>query len=339
LQPLSNATYNGILDGPVVLTDGRFEGEPFMPASAARPVVRLVPDAVAGGDLTGDGHDEAVVALAHNAGGSGEFVYLAVVRNGHEGPENFATIGLGDRVRIITLEIADGRLIADLVVHAPDDPMCCPSRRVRRQWSFEGGEPVSLQQAGGRFRGHLVWGHESRRFSSCDGGREGWVINAAGDELVEVYEELTSAPYQPMFVEVRGAWIAAPTQGFGTDYAQALRIDELLRAENEGFGCRLVLDGVLFIASGNEPFWRLRIGEDGISMRSMEAPDERRFGAPQMRREAERVVFEGEHRGSAIRVTLDRRRCIDTMSGARYSWAASVDLDGKQLTGCAAEGL
>jgi uncharacterized membrane protein len=249
------------------------------------------------------------VALAHNAGGSGVFVYLAVVRNGHEGPENFATIGLGDRVRIITLEIADGRLIADLVVHAPDDPMCCPSRRVRRQWSFEGGEPVSLQQAGGRFRGHLVWGHESRRFSSCDGGREGWVINAAGDELVEVYEELTSAPY------------------------------ELLRAENEGFGCRLVLDGVLFIASGNEPFWRLRIGEDGISMRSMEAPDERRFGAPQMRREAERVVFEGEHRGSAIRVTLDRRRCIDTMSGARYSWAASVDLDGKQLTGCAAEGL
>jgi uncharacterized membrane protein len=27
------------------------------------------------------------------------------------------------------------------------------------------------------------------------------------------------------------------------------------------------------------------------------------------------------------------------MSGARFAWAATVDIDGRQLTGCAAEGL
>jgi uncharacterized membrane protein len=36
---------------------------------------------------------------------------------------------------------------------------------------------------------------------------------------------------------------------------------------------------------------------------------------------------------------LERRRCVDTMSGARYGWTARVDFDGVQLAGCAAEGI
>jgi uncharacterized membrane protein len=184
-----------------------------------------------------------------------------------------------------------------------------------------------------------VWGHESRSFTECGGGREGWVINEAGQELVDVYNELTTAPYQPLFVEVRGTWEAAPRAGFGADYGEALRITGLLRAESEGFGCRLELDGVLFIASGNEPSWRLRIREDGIFMRSMDSPDERIFAAPDKRGQAGRMTFESAGQDAGIRVELEQRRCVDTMSGARYSWAAIVDIDGRRLAGCAAEGL
>jgi len=36
---------------------------------------------------------------------------------------------------------------------------------------------------------------------------------------------------------------------------------------------------------------------------------------------------------------LESRRCVDSMSGARYAWAVTVDVDGRQLKGCAAEGL
>ena len=193
--------------------------------------------------------------------------------------------------------------------------------------------------AGSRLRGHLVWGHESRSFTSCDSGPEGWVINESGDELVEVYEELTSAPYQPMFVEVRGEWTGAPSEGFGAEFDEALRITELLRAENEGFGCRLELDDVLFIASGNEPSWRVQIREEGISLRSMDAPVEAEFPAPRMSGQPPQVVFEAAGPDSAIRISLERRRCIDTMSGAHYAWAADIDIDGRHLEGCAAEGL
>ena len=192
---------------------------------------------------------------------------------------------------------------------------------------------------GSRFRGHLVWGHENRSFTECGGEREGWVINQAGEELAAVYNELTTAPYQPMFVEVRGDWVAPPPEGFGAAYDEALQVTELLRAENEGFGCRLALDGILFVASGNEPSWRVQVRNDGITLRSMDTPEEVVFAAPKQHGRAPLVSFESGGGDSAIRVTLQQRRCVDTMSGARFAWAATVDIDGRQLTGCAAEGL
>ena len=343
LEELGQVTYGGILDEPVVLTDGRFEGEPFTRDSASRQVITLVPDAVARGDLTGDGNEEAVVLLAHNAGGSGVFMHLAVVRRQDGNPRNLATASLGDRVKVSAVEIADGRIVVDAVEHAPGDPMCCPTRQVRREWRVADAQLLPLgpesESPGGRFRGHLVWGHESRSFTTCDGGREGWVINDSGAELVEVYEELTSTPYQPMFVEVRGEWVEAPAEGFGADFSEALRVTELLRAENEGFGCRLELGDVLFVASGNEPFWRLQIREDGVVMRSMNAPEEIGFPAPRRSGQSPRVVYQVEGHDSALRISLEQRRCVDSMSGARYAWAATVEIDGKRLTGCAAEGI
>ena len=327
---LANATYYDVLQVPVTLSDGRYEGEPFLPGAATRPVVTLVPGVMATGDLTGDGNDEAVVLLAHDPGGSGIFMHLAVVANPAGRPRNLATFSLGDRARVTAIDVVDGSIVAELLEHGPDDPMCCPTKPVRREWRLPHGT---------RFRGHLVWGHESRIFTACGGEREGWVINEAGRELVDVYNGLTTEPYQPMFVEVRGEWVAAPAEGFGATYDEALRITELLRAENEGFGCRLEFDDVLFVASGNEPSWRLQIREDGLSLRSMGAPGEAVFAAPEKHGQPPLITFESSGADSRIRVKLEKRRCADSMSGARFAWAATVDIDGRQLTGCAAEGL
>ena len=328
--PLLNATYENVLSQPVTLADGRYEGEPYVPGAATRPVVALDTSVKAAGDLTGDGNDETAVLLAHDAGGSGVFMHLAVVSDPGGRARNIATFGLGDRVRVTAVDIVDGRIVAELLEHGPDDPMCCPTKTVRREWQLPKGS---------RFRGHLVWGHESRSFTECGGEREGWVINQAGEELVAVYNELTTTPYQPMFVEVRGDWVAPPTEGFGAAYGEALQVTQMMRAENEGFGCRLELDGILFVASGNEPSWRVQVREDGIALRSMDVPEEVLFAAPKQRGRPPLVSFESGSGDSMIRITLEQRRCVDAMSGARFAWAATVDIDGRRLTGCAAEGL
>ena len=340
---LQAGTYLGVLDEPVTLVDGRYEGEPFLPGSATRQVVKFVPGVMATGDLTGDGIDEAVVVLAHNSGGSGVFMHLAIVQDHGGNLENVATFNLGDRVKVIAVDIDDGTIVVDLVEHSPNDPMCCPTNKTQRKWLLRNSELIMVKPDDGtrasRITGHLVWGHEGRSFAECGGDRQAWVINASGDELVDVYNELTTAPYQPMFVEVRGEWTDAPTEGFGAAHDRALRIIELLRAENEGFGCRLELDGVLFIASGNEPFWRLEIREDGMSMRSMGVPGEIEFPAPRVSGRPPRVELEADGAEAAIRISLEQRRCVDSMSGARYAWAASVDIDGRRLEGCAAKGI
>ena len=168
--------------------------------------------------------------------------------------------------------------------------------------------------------------------------REGWIINEAGAELVEIYESLTSEPYQEMFVEVRGEWQDAPDEGFGADYPEAIRITELIRAEREGFGCDLELDGVLYVASGNEPFWRLHIRPDGLSMWSMDSPGETAFPPAEIIGEDGRITFNAGMQGAAINAILERKRCVDSMSGARYSFAATVDVNGQQFNGCALQG-
>ena len=51
------------------------------------------------------------------------------------------------------------------------------------------------------------------------------------------------------------------------------------------------------------------------------------------------IVLEASGADGDIRVTVEKRRCIDSMSGARYAYAASVDHGGAVFKGCAAQGL
>ena len=342
MDELRNATYRDVAPVPVTLADGRFEGDDSTSGFTPRLAVTLADNVYASGDLTGDGVDEAVALLAANFGGSGVFESFVIVGKSAGAPAHLASISLGDRPRVTDVSIQDGVLVADMIVHGPDDPMCCPTQFARREWRLEDGRPVEItaipEIRDDRVRGHLVWGHESRSFTKCDEERTGWVVNEAGEELVAVYEELSSEPYQAMFVEVRGYWSAAPDEGFGAEYDESLTITELLRAEGEGFGCRLHADGVLYIASGNEPSWRLEIRDDRMILKTMSSPDGVVYQPLQRSGDASVVIFEADSAEGAILVGLEKRRCVDSMSGARYEFAATAEIDGTRLRGCALQG-
>jgi hypothetical protein len=128
-QALSNATYQSAFTGSRVapLANGTY-AEPD-----TQVVVRLS-DRVAYGQV--NGQPAAAVVLATNTGGSGVFVDLAVVMIGARGPLNVATVGLGDRVLVDALLIVDNQLIVEMVQAGPDDPMCCPTQRVRNAYGL-----------------------------------------------------------------------------------------------------------------------------------------------------------------------------------------------------------
>jgi hypothetical protein len=144
MDVLKNTEYQGIYPEPVKLTDGKYEGEPFVEGGASRPMVTFV-EPMALGDLDGDGVDDAAVLLVENSGGSGSFVYLAAILNRGGKPENIATQLLGDRVQVQSLTIESGKIVVEALTHSPDDAMCCPTQESTQTYELQGNELVLIE--------------------------------------------------------------------------------------------------------------------------------------------------------------------------------------------------
>lgn len=121
------------------------------------------------------------------------------------------------------------------------------------------------------------------------------------------------------------------------------RVAELRIAVPEGAGCPplLPLDAEV-VASGNEPFWQIRILRGGATVVTPDNPDGVEYG------EGAWTVVDGVWRYEAQRdfvdgmawLTLDvfASPCIDDMSGGRFPWTVFVQWEGRELDGCAWEG-
>ena len=99
----------------MVFSVGKWEGEPYQPGGVVAPQVQLIEDLVITGDLNGDGSDEAVVLLNYAPGGTGQFLYLAVMIEQQGLLANVATEFVGDRVRIRDLRIENSQIVLDVV--------------------------------------------------------------------------------------------------------------------------------------------------------------------------------------------------------------------------------
>ena len=136
---LARTTYAGIYDEPVQLSQGSYEGEPFVPGGASRPTLRLLREFVATGELNGKPNEEAAVLLVENSGGSGSFLYLAAVGLQDGEPVQLGNALIGDRSQVQAISIEDARIRLELLEHGPQDPACCPSNPVTQNWVLRDG--------------------------------------------------------------------------------------------------------------------------------------------------------------------------------------------------------
>jgi heat shock protein HslJ len=134
---VANTEYSGIYDYAVRLSDGRFEGEPFVEGGASRPTVTLVDRLSVEGDLDGDGQPERAVLLSENSGGSGVNLYLAVVTLRGGLAVNTGTAFVGNRIQVRDLEIVGRAIVLDVVQAGPADAMCCPTQMAQRRYKLD----------------------------------------------------------------------------------------------------------------------------------------------------------------------------------------------------------
>lgn len=95
------------------------------------------------GDLNGDGQPDAAVILESQMGGTGHFLELAAVLNQNGMPYNISSTYLGDRVIIRSINIENGVIVLDMVVHGPNDPMMGPSIEQTFSYQLHGTELVN----------------------------------------------------------------------------------------------------------------------------------------------------------------------------------------------------
>ena len=176
----------------------------------------------------------------------------------------------------------------------------------------------------------LVMGPEVRALKPCDEETELWVIPV--ESVQRAYETLAPEAYAPVFVEVEAVREPAPAAGFGADYSGQLRLSALLRAESaeEGFGCGESLSDIVFKASGQEPFWFVRVFADRIALATPEIPSTVFSEAPPTRLD-DGWRFESLSTGPEtvqLRLDLTRAPCTDPMVGSVYTWSAILDVGG-----------
>lgn len=98
------------------------------------------------GDTGGDGNNDAAIILSSQGMGSGTFYELTALITGNREISQTNSIVIGDRVKIESLSIEQGRIILDVVTHTPDDPSCCPSERGMRRFHIDGKRLVETNK-------------------------------------------------------------------------------------------------------------------------------------------------------------------------------------------------
>jgi heat shock protein HslJ len=139
VEELINATYSGIYDEPVTLTDGVYESGPLFEDSPEQQRVMMISNGARFGDLDGDGMEDAIVFLAENSGGSGQFTYLGAQLNRNGVPTDAGTIWVGDRAPIKSEVIENGQIVLEIITQGPGDALCCATHKARVTYALQDG--------------------------------------------------------------------------------------------------------------------------------------------------------------------------------------------------------
>ena len=153
LEQVRAATVSGVFDQAITFVDGRYEGQPAEPGAASRRTALLWEPTFHTADLDGEMGSEALAMLSSNAGGSGEFVYLAVFGMRDGAFANLATVPVGDRVKLQSLWLERGKVIMDVIEAGPNDAACCPTQVARKTYGYDGG---TFKQVSSEVRGMLA---------------------------------------------------------------------------------------------------------------------------------------------------------------------------------------
>lgn len=180
-----------------------------------------------------------------------------------------------------------------------------------------------------RIQGLLSFEQDQLRIQPCD-GTDSLLLQDPNNLLSESFREFEGTP-QTLFADIAGHANSAQPNS-------PLQISKLYRLTQEGFRCKDPDFRQLIIrASGNEPFWSIRINKRGLLL---DRPGEQQWVLPYLEERLgnDQLNISSEANGQTLELWLSPQRCVDSMSGAISHLSAQLRINGQVLQGCAAYG-
>ena len=177
-----------------------------------------------------------------------------------------------------------------------------------------------------RVRGNGVMGKDGYGITPC--GESTQRMADFGTAAAPVLDTFLASGAREFFID---AWA---TPGAGA----RLAITRVERIYTEGPSCDEALGGVVFFARGNEPFWSVRSGLDGVTL---ERPGVAAISGPfngVIEANGVRRIESATPSGTLV-VQLTPVPCSDGMSDSIYGWTAKATLRNEAWSGCGFEGL
>jgi uncharacterized membrane protein len=202
-----------------------------------------------------------------------------------------------------------------------------------------GEDPSAVSHAIQVYRGYAVYGHEVRSFRPCGRDEPLWVIEPSG-LLWTLHKQLAShqTPYPEVFSVVKAQKVPAPIDGFGADYSATLRIESMLYVGLERPGCDEDWSTFEYRVYGNEPFWLVEVSNSRLRLSRLGSEDQF-WHEVAVEKGADGVRYTSfKPSTTPIELTVSRKPCRDSMSGAFYAFTAILRIGNEELEGCALQG-
>lgn len=185
------------------------------------------------------------------------------------------------------------------------------------------------------FRGMAVFGHEVRAFTPCGSGESMWAIDSSG-MLWDLHQEFRASAETPaeLFAVIEGRAAPTPASGLGAEYAGTIVVENVLYMAPEGFGCDMDWNAFQYRVSGNEPFWTIVVTFDSIVSRPLGEPERTWALLDSQADDGALRYAAGLPDQDTVSVTVERRACRDSMSGAFFGFTAIIRIGTDERSGC-----
>jgi heat shock protein HslJ len=162
VEALRNATYSGIYDEPITLTDGTFEES----IDGQLISIEYIDNTELFADLDGDGIEDAIVFLIERGGGTAAFTYVAAQLNHNGQPVDAGAAMVEDRTQFRSVAVQDGKILLGITTRGPGDGDCCPSHKTRKTYTLEDRRLVEVPG----------WDQELVKISTNDLNGTSWTL-------------------------------------------------------------------------------------------------------------------------------------------------------------------